>query len=110
MTDARINNNNQTINTIITQLGGNRFFAMTGSKPLYKDVNTDNPLIALKLTRNAAKATHMTITYMSGMDLYKMEFSKCRKSEIEIVKTFDGIYGDQLQEIFTDVTGLYTSL
>jgi hypothetical protein len=41
---------NEVIDTMIKQLGGNKFFLMTGSKPQYKDISTDSPLIALKLT------------------------------------------------------------
>lgn len=106
----QIENNNQIVNTIIEQLGGNRFFMMTGVKPQYKNVNVVDPQIAFKLARNKSKATHMTITYLSGMDTYKMEFFKCRKTEITPLDDFNNIYGDQLQEIFTEVTGMYTSL
>jgi len=110
MEAIQVENNERIVNEIIAQLGGNMFFVMTGSKPQYKKVNEENPQIAFKLTRNKSKATHMTITYVSGLDLYNMEFFKCRKFEIKPVKELKGIYGDQLQEIFTEVTGLYTRL
>jgi hypothetical protein len=40
---------NEVIDVMIKQLGGTKFFLMTGCKPQYKDISTDSPLIALKL-------------------------------------------------------------
>jgi hypothetical protein len=101
---------NEVIDTMIEQLGGNKFFIMTGSKPQYKDISTDSPLIALKLTRNKSKANYLTIQYMRGLDLYTMEFIKMTKTERKIVSTYENIYSDQLTEIFESETGLRTSL
>ena len=67
---------NEVIETMINQLGGTKFFIMTGSKPQYKDISTDSPLIALKLTKNNSKANYLTIQYIRSTDLYKMEFIK----------------------------------
>ncbi len=109
-TEYRKKVNNDIINTMVQQLGGNKFFAMTGSKPQYKDINCINPLIALKLTRNGSKANYLKITYMIGADLYTMEFIKMTKLKIETTKEYTNIYGDQLQSIFTQETGLNTKL
>lgn len=110
MSTATVSREDQIINTMIQQLGGNRFFAMTGTKPQYKDTKNGDVLLAFKLTRNASKATHLKLTYKGGLDLYEMEFVKCSVKEIKTVKKFEQLYGDQLQEIFTDATGLYTRL
>lgn len=107
---SRLEVNNQIVNTMVSQLGGNRFFAMTGSKPLYKNCNCDNPLITLQLRRNLSKSNYLTITYIAGADLYKMEFIRLTKTSRDIVKEFTDVYCDQLQELFTQVTGLYTRL
>lgn len=101
---------NAIINTLIHQLGGRRFFVFTGSKPKYKKIDTDSPEIMLKLTRNQSKANYLKITFVSGLDLYKMEFIKCHASNIETVKEYNNVYDDMLQQIFTSVTGLYTTL
>ena len=51
---------------------------------------------------------------LNSMDTYDIEFGRIRKVGVEftykVVKTVDGIYNDQLQEIFTQYTGLYTKL
>lgn len=109
-TDYRTEKNNQIINIMVEQLGGNQFFRMTGSKPQYKDTRGNNPLIALKLVRNKSKANYLKVSYLSGIDLYKMEFIRMTAKKIETIENFENIYDDQLQEIFTSVTGLYTKL
>ena len=101
---------NEVIETMINQLGGTKFFLMTGSKPQYKDISTDSPLIALKLTKNNSKANYLTIQYIRSTDLYKIEFIKMTKTERKIVSSFENIYNDQLTEIFESETGLRTTL
>lgn len=102
---------------ILSQLGGRRFIVMTGSKAI---LSSDNS-ITLKLVRNKSKANELKIT-LNGLDLYDMQFiyhkyptlnKRTWIFEEEIkkdIKTFKDIYCDQLQELFTEVTGLYTSL
>jgi hypothetical protein len=101
---------NEVIDVMIKQLGGNKFFLMTGSKPQYKDISTDSPLIALKLTKNNSKSNYLTVQYIRSTDLYTMEFIKMTKTERKIVSTYENIYSDQLTEIFESETGLRTSL
>ena len=110
MTTTQTTERNRVIDVMIKQLGGNHFFAMTGSKPQYKDISTDSPLIALKLKRNKSKANYLTIQYVRGLDLYTMEFINMTKTERKIVSSYDNIYNDQLIEIFESETGLRTSL
>lgn len=96
---------------ILQQLGGNRFIVMTGSKNFVYSNNGNT--LSMHLTRNKAKAKYLKIT-LNSMDTYDMVFStlKGKKFEevlVEVVK-HEGVYCDQLQEIFTEVTGLYTHL
>lgn len=92
---------------LINQLGGNKFFAMTGCMHKY----CDNYSSTFKMTRNKVGAQFMTIT-LNAMDTYDMQFVKVntKTGEVKPVAERAGIYGDMLQSIFTDVTGLYTSL
>ena len=108
-------------NTIYTQLGGSRFKQMTGSKDF---VGIENGL-RMRLSRNKIGAQYLTIT-LNGMDLYDMVFTKLVKTydpelkklgikfEIEVqiktIKTFEDVYFDELEERFTEATGLYTRL
>lgn len=106
---------------ILNQLGGNRFIVMTGSKNFVADGNT----LRMQLAKNASKANRLYIT-LDGDDTYTMRFFKYTAGGLRInhkkgtatfvedktteVKTVSGIYCDQLQEIFTATTGLYTRL
>ena len=94
-----------TAQTILNQLGGNKFIAMTGSKNF---VNTGNGL-QMNLTRNKVNAQYLKIE-LTSMDLYNMNFYSFRGAEMKVKNKIEGIYFDQLQDIFTNVTGLYTSL
>lgn len=90
--------------TILNQLGGNKFIAMTGSKNL---MNTGNGL-QMNLSKNNAKAKFLSIE-LTEMDLYRMTFYSLNKEyQIETKKEVSGVYADQLNSIFEEVTGLIT--
>lgn len=91
---------------ILRQLGGNRFLAMTGSRPQYCNGYES----CYKLTRNKAKAQYMKV-FLNAMDTYDLTFQKITTGgEVVTVANRTGIYNDQLQRIFTEITGLYTHL
>lgn len=102
---------------ILQQLGGKRFIVMTGSKNLGYSSKDDNYL-SMHLTKNKIRAKYLKITLMPN-DTYTMVFSTTKKTKVHgfvvdethvILKTIENVYCDQLQEIFTEVTGLYTYL
>lgn len=111
--------NAEIANTILNQLGGGRFIVMTGSKDM---IAIDNGL-KMSLAKNGSKANRLEIT-LNGADLYDMKFYRYTSprystrggkfteypEKITTVKEYNDIYCDQLQEIFTSVTGLYTRL
>lgn len=104
---------------ILDQLGGNRFLVMTGCHHLLADKKS----LQMKIPRNASRANYLKIT-LEPDDTYRMEFrryrdgcfsirnGKCHQTKAinEIVQTYDGVYFDQLQPLFRQVTGMYTSL
>ena len=90
---------------ILEQLGGNRFLAMTGSYSLRAGDN----YLAMKLRRNKSKSNYLRIT-LNGKDLYDIEFLSLRGSSIKVKSEFYDVYWNQLPQIFTEVTGFYTSL
>jgi len=91
---------------ILNQLGGNKFIVMTGSKNFIDGGN----YLSMKLSRNSANAQYLVIT-IEWSDTYKMEFFSLNKNYERIMKAeFSGVYNDQLQQIFTKVTGLYTRM
>lgn len=92
--------------TILHQLGGRMFLFMTGS---YQLVKSDN-LFGCKLRRNNSGCNYLRIK-LTPMDTYTMEFISIRgMAEPKVKHKYENIYADQLQTIFTQVTGLYTRL
>lgn len=86
---------------ILQQLGGNKFIVMTGAKNFVRGKNS----LTFNIGRNKTSANKIKIT-LNSKDLYDVEFFKGGKS----MKTFDDIYFDGLRKIFTDYTGMRTSL
>ena len=109
--------NQQVARKIIEQLGGNKFFAMTGAKGLLSEENK----LHMTLQKNMSIANKLTIT-LDPDDTYSMKFYKFTMGRLNMktfvysenkekeVKTFKGVFADQLQDIFATVTGMYASL
>lgn len=95
----------QVAETILAQLGGNRFKVMTGACSF----SSGKDCLTFRLKTNPKRINAVRIT-LTPLDLYKMEFIKIKKFEVVVDKEVDGVYCDQLQEVFTNHTGLYTHL
>lgn len=91
-------------NEILRQLGGRRFVMMTGAKHLIGDTRS----LSFQIGRNKSAANGVRIT-LTPADTYEVEFVSTR-GQRKVLKTFTDIYADDLQRIFTDYTGLVTSL
>jgi len=96
---------------ILQQLGGNKFRAMTGAKNFTK--NDKEQSISFKIPK-AKDGINLVTIKLNSRDTYDMEFYSVRnykgKYSIKIKAEYNGVYNDQLQELFTKATGLYTSL
>lgn len=91
-------------NTIRKQLGGGVFCMMTGARNfLALDSGVQ---FMIPQAKNVRK---IKIT-LGGDDLYAMEFYSVRGTDVKLLKFVNGLYADQLQRTFTEVTGLATSL
>ena len=57
------------------------------------------------------KANYLKIT-LNEMDTYTVEFQKVNYSKFTVndVAAFENVYCDQLQKVFTSITGMYTKL
>lgn len=90
---------------ILNQLGGKKFIAMTGSKE-FIDMGDG---LKMKLTSNKLKAQYLYIQLLQN-DTYKMTFAKIVKMEWIVISETVGVYADMLQKVFTEKTGLDTTL
>lgn len=88
--------------TILTQLGGNRFLAMTGAKNL---VGSQDAL-TFKMPRNPAGVKHVRVA-LTALDLYTVEvFGNAAVPRDSATH----VYADGLRAAFTRLTGFDTSL
>jgi len=93
--------------TIIKQLGGQKFIMMTGAKQFVSD--SEKQRIFFKIGRNSG-GVNMVEIKLNGLDLYDMKFLWVSVKGIKTIKEYGSVYYDQLQSLFTSVTGMYTSL
>ena len=107
----------KTAEIIYKQMGGNRFQAMTGAHHFLADGDS----LRMQIPRNGSKANRLTVT-LGADDLYTMRFyhytagrynrktGEWRDDVVTEVAQYEEVYADNLQSIFTQVTGLYTHL
>ena len=92
--------------TILSQLGGNKFCALTGAKNF---IDTGDGL-SMKIGRNKTSSNYLKIT-LNMMDLYDVRFSRVSpKGGERSVTEYNNIFNAQLVEVFEKHTGMYTSL
>jgi hypothetical protein len=100
-------------NTILEQLGGGRFVAMTGAKAL----TACDEGLRMKLPGNLTRQRiNWVEVKLDPSDTYTLTFASERRprgkawAERTVIETVDAVYCDQLRDVFEHVTGLATSL
>lgn len=99
----------QVADTILEQLGGVRFVTMTGAKNLLA-LDEGMGGLSFRLPRYAGVKVNYVRINLNHNDLYDLEFGRISNGAYSILKSYWDIYSDQLQEVFTEQTGLYTKL
>lgn len=93
--------------TILEQMGGvSRLHAMIGAKNF---IDRGKGLGFQWPARKRSKGNTIRITLRDD-DTYDMEFANASVRGYKVVKTYNGVYGDQLREVFQRQTGLRLSL
>lgn len=100
-----MNTNQQIAETILEQLGGARFIAMTGAR-----VSRDGASLCVKLPTPRGLAGFGFNVTLNGLDLYDVTFVRMRRNYKVDQKSFENAYHDQLQSIIAKETGLALSL
>lgn len=98
-------------NTILAQLGGSRFLAMTGARNLLGDATS----LQFKLPRGLAKdgCNFVHITLDVSADTYTVRFAKLGRAPKFTVTELDSVssvHADSLRHVFTVQTGLDVTL
>ncbi|MCW8332035.1 hypothetical protein MD588_24900 [Photobacterium sp. SDRW27] len=98
--------------TILGQLGGNRFVAMTGAKQF---VAIEAPGLQFDLPKDSCftkQAVCRVQVRLDPCDTYTvLAFSK-KRGQLDFLEVSrqSGVYCDMLEDVFTDMTGLLTRL
>lgn len=96
-------------NTVLAQLGGNRFLAMTGARDLMGS-DTERSL-QFKLPRGVQKGINAVRVVLDPSDTYTVTFYKIgRGYDVSTVAEVGSVFADSLRETFEHHTGLLTSL
>lgn len=96
----------QVAQTILQQLGGNRFIAMTGAKNFVGSADA----LHFSIGRGAVNKANKVVVRLGSDDLYTVEFWNVRGVNMRQLETVDGVYADTLRRVFTDATGFDTHL
>jgi hypothetical protein len=106
--------------TIGAQLGGSKFKAMTGAKDFMSltPKGGDAPRGGLRFSLPANFAfggINRVFIRLNDMDTYDLEFgkatfSKTKGSNYKVIESAEGVYAENLREVFTERTGLDVSL
>ena len=92
--------------TILEQLGGGKFLAMTGAKML---MGFENGL-QFKLPKYEHTKINSVRIVLEPSDTYSVEFGTVRGANYKQVKMVENVYFMELAEVFENATGLYTHL
>lgn len=97
--------NQEIAKTILSQMGGNRIVVMVGAKSL---LAIENGLSFRFMRSNGMNCVRIVLD--EGADLYNMEFLSVHGGTSKQKAYHEGVYCDQLNEIFEKETGLVTHL
>jgi hypothetical protein len=91
--------------TIMQQLGGSAFLAMTGAHQL--TLGDDRLQFRIPQARSGINCV---VIILDPADTYTMQYWRIRGTRVELVHEDRDVYCDMLQDVFTQRTGLYTHL
>lgn len=97
---------NDTTAETFDQLGGWEFARLIGTKA----ISSDDSTLKVRFTGKAKYQINLIYVTLMGDDTYTMEFMRASGESVVSVLEFEGVYWDQLQDIFESSTGLFTSL
>ena len=92
--------------SILKQLGGNKFLAMTGAKNLVGGYDS----LQFDLGRGAVNKANKVRVTLSATDEYTIAFYIYRKLDLREIETVRGVQVETLRSTFTDRTGMHVTL
>lgn len=93
--------------TILAQLGGQRFVAMTGAHSFVYEGKALHFRLRSNITKQKAQGMKITL---NGKDYYDLEMFKIENFEVVLLDKKNDVDVESLQNTFTEMTGLATRL
>jgi hypothetical protein len=95
--------------TILAQLGGQRFIAMTGARWFTSTERALTFRLSLTSTKNRCNSV---VIRLDASDTYTVLFNRRCNGGVDVhgVESATGVFADRLRDVFTQATGLETSL
>ncbi len=88
------------------QIGGNRFNVMVGVTQIMHEPNG----VTFRFKARAKNSINIVRVELMPSDTYKVEFKRLRAGVVKTIEVVEDVYCEDLQEVFTETTGLYTRL
>jgi len=104
-----MSNGHQIATTILEQLGGNTFIAMTGAKHLLHGTSELQFHLPARTAKDGINAVRIELL---PNDSYKMGFYKIRSRglKIDVIASHENVPAEALRSLFTRETGLDCTL
>jgi len=96
------------VETILSQLGGNKFIKMTGANKIAsRDKDT-----TLSFWFKMCRKSNICLVHLNGKDLYDITFHQYSRKNLTTTKKqeYNDVYAENIRELFESYTGLRTSL
>src|ERR1044071_3829856 len=97
----------QIAKTILEQIGGSKFIAMTGAKDF---VGGDRMLMFRLPAKFAKDGINKVRIVLAENDTYTVSFFKLRGMDCKVIAERDNVYFDAMPVVFEQVTGLALSI
>lgn len=96
--------------TILAQLGGRRFIAMTGARNLIGGENYLMLSLPTGFARNGISNVRITLDWADTYIFEALKVTRRPELKFNTIEKLERVYAEDLQRIFTEVTGLDTHL
>lgn len=102
--------NLQIAQTIVTQLGGRRFIAMTGAGDFIGGDNFITFSLPAGFAKDGINKIRITLDWTDTYIFEALKIFPGPELKFDTIQKLDYVYADDLEDIFTSITGLDTHL
>jgi len=95
---------------ILQQLGGRRFTAMTGARDLIGDENSLMFRLPKGFAKNGINKVRITLDWTDTYTFEALKIYRGAELKFDVIEKQEGVYAEELQGVFTRITGLDTHL